>query len=213
MRGQLARPVREGGVEKRAGSNPSTALRADPTTTSPWSTSGATWSPSNGSATTSPGWRPFSNFSPRPGTNPGIRSLSQSRPPAVCWWPACEPPAAPSMPSTPWRSLVIVSDVRPRGPSQTTRTRSPWRTSCAQTRTITVRCPPTPNSSRQSPSWPGPSKTQSGVASSCPTNSVPCCASSSRPPWPPSRSRTWAWPTRKPALSSPQLPLLPRLPR
>ena len=32
MRGQLARPVREGGMEKRAGSNPETALHADPTT-------------------------------------------------------------------------------------------------------------------------------------------------------------------------------------
>jgi len=36
MRGQLARPVREGGLEKRAGSNPGTALQADPTMTSPW---------------------------------------------------------------------------------------------------------------------------------------------------------------------------------
>ena len=34
MRGQLARPVREGGMKKRAGSNPDTALHADPTTTS-----------------------------------------------------------------------------------------------------------------------------------------------------------------------------------
>jgi len=34
MRGQLARPVREGGMEKRAGSNPGTALHADPTTMS-----------------------------------------------------------------------------------------------------------------------------------------------------------------------------------
>ena len=34
MRGQLARPVREGGMEKRAGSNPETALHADPTTMS-----------------------------------------------------------------------------------------------------------------------------------------------------------------------------------
>jgi hypothetical protein len=33
MRGQLARPVREGGMKKRAGSNPDTALHADPTTT------------------------------------------------------------------------------------------------------------------------------------------------------------------------------------
>jgi hypothetical protein len=32
MRGQLARPVREGGAEKRIGSNPDTALRADLTT-------------------------------------------------------------------------------------------------------------------------------------------------------------------------------------
>jgi hypothetical protein len=32
MRGQLARPVREGGMKKRAGSNPETALHADPTT-------------------------------------------------------------------------------------------------------------------------------------------------------------------------------------
>ncbi|MDQ4092563.1 MAG: transposase [Actinomycetota bacterium] len=31
MRGQLARPVREGGLEKRAGSNPGTALQVDPT--------------------------------------------------------------------------------------------------------------------------------------------------------------------------------------
>ena len=31
MRGQPARPVREGGMEKRAGSNPGTALHADPT--------------------------------------------------------------------------------------------------------------------------------------------------------------------------------------
>jgi hypothetical protein len=31
MRGQLARPVREGGMEKRIGSNPDTALHADPT--------------------------------------------------------------------------------------------------------------------------------------------------------------------------------------
>ena len=37
MRGQPARPVREGGLEKRTGSNPGTALQADPTTTSPWS--------------------------------------------------------------------------------------------------------------------------------------------------------------------------------
>ena len=34
MRGQLARPVREGGMKKRTGSNPETALHADPTTTS-----------------------------------------------------------------------------------------------------------------------------------------------------------------------------------
>jgi hypothetical protein len=34
MRGQPARPVREGGLEKQAGSNPGTALQADPTTTS-----------------------------------------------------------------------------------------------------------------------------------------------------------------------------------
>jgi RNA-directed DNA polymerase len=33
MRGQLARPVREGGMKKRAGSNPETALHVDPTTT------------------------------------------------------------------------------------------------------------------------------------------------------------------------------------
>jgi hypothetical protein len=32
MRGQLARPVREGGMKKRAGSNPETALHVDPTT-------------------------------------------------------------------------------------------------------------------------------------------------------------------------------------
>jgi hypothetical protein len=32
MRGQLARPVREGGMEKRTGSNPGTALHADHTT-------------------------------------------------------------------------------------------------------------------------------------------------------------------------------------
>jgi len=38
MRGQLARPVREGGMEKRAGSNPGTALHADLTTTSRWKT-------------------------------------------------------------------------------------------------------------------------------------------------------------------------------
>jgi len=38
MRGQPARPVREGGVEKRAGSNPGTALHADPTTMSASST-------------------------------------------------------------------------------------------------------------------------------------------------------------------------------
>jgi hypothetical protein len=31
MRGQLARPVREGGMQKRAGSNPETALHVDPT--------------------------------------------------------------------------------------------------------------------------------------------------------------------------------------
>lgn len=31
MRGQLARPVREGGMKKRAGSNPETALHVDPT--------------------------------------------------------------------------------------------------------------------------------------------------------------------------------------
>ena len=31
MRGQPARPVREGGLEKRTGSNPGTALQADPT--------------------------------------------------------------------------------------------------------------------------------------------------------------------------------------
>jgi hypothetical protein len=37
MRGQLARPVRAGGMEKRAGSNLGTALHADPTTTSRWS--------------------------------------------------------------------------------------------------------------------------------------------------------------------------------
>ena len=34
MRGQLARPVREGGMKKRAGSNPETALHVDPTTMS-----------------------------------------------------------------------------------------------------------------------------------------------------------------------------------
>lgn len=33
MRGQLARPVREGGMKKRIRSNPDTALHADPTTT------------------------------------------------------------------------------------------------------------------------------------------------------------------------------------
>ncbi len=33
MRGQPARPVREGGLEKQAGSNPGTALQADPTMT------------------------------------------------------------------------------------------------------------------------------------------------------------------------------------
>jgi hypothetical protein len=32
MRGQLARPVRAGGTRKRAGRNPETAPRADPTT-------------------------------------------------------------------------------------------------------------------------------------------------------------------------------------
>ena len=36
MRGQLARPVREGGMEKRSGSNPGTALHADPTTMWRW---------------------------------------------------------------------------------------------------------------------------------------------------------------------------------
>jgi hypothetical protein len=36
MRGQLARPVREGGMEKRTGSNPGTALHADHTMTLPW---------------------------------------------------------------------------------------------------------------------------------------------------------------------------------
>jgi hypothetical protein len=36
MRGQLARPVREGGMEKRSGSNPGTALHADPTMMSRW---------------------------------------------------------------------------------------------------------------------------------------------------------------------------------
>jgi hypothetical protein len=36
MRGQLARPVREGGMKKRAGSNPETALHADPTTIFMW---------------------------------------------------------------------------------------------------------------------------------------------------------------------------------
>jgi hypothetical protein len=33
MRGQLARPVREGGMEKQTRSNPDTALHADPTMT------------------------------------------------------------------------------------------------------------------------------------------------------------------------------------
>lgn len=33
MRGQPARPVREGGMKKRTESNPDTALHADPTTT------------------------------------------------------------------------------------------------------------------------------------------------------------------------------------
>ena len=32
MRGQLARPVREGGMKKRTASNRGTALHADPTT-------------------------------------------------------------------------------------------------------------------------------------------------------------------------------------
>jgi len=56
MRGQLERPVREGGMKKRAGSNPETALHVDPTTTSPWSTIVASWWPNDGLKTTLPGF-------------------------------------------------------------------------------------------------------------------------------------------------------------
>jgi hypothetical protein len=48
MRGQPARPVRAGGMEKRAGSNLGTALHADPTTMwRSWMSRVAGW-PGNG---------------------------------------------------------------------------------------------------------------------------------------------------------------------
>jgi hypothetical protein len=48
MRGQPARPVRAGGMEKRAGSNLGTALHADPTTMWRSSTSRAAGWPAAG---------------------------------------------------------------------------------------------------------------------------------------------------------------------
>jgi transposase len=44
------------------------------------------------------------------------------------------------------------------------------------------RCQPTPNWSRRSRYWPEPNRTRSRTASSWPTNSVPCCASTPPPP-------------------------------
>lgn len=85
MRGQLARPVREGGVEKRAGRNPSTALRADPTTMSRWSTPAPGCSANSGSAMTRRVSRTCCTCSPSTVTALTIPSRSPSRPPGASW--------------------------------------------------------------------------------------------------------------------------------
>jgi hypothetical protein len=196
MRGQPARPVREGGLEKRTGSNPETALQADPTTTSPWSTPKASWSPSAGSATTRPGSPHCCWCSPTPVTVPRCRSQWPSRPAAACWSPACGPPAGRCSRSTRWRCPATGIGTRWRARNPTPGTHLYWPTSCAPTCPPTGRCRPTPNSPRPSPCSPAHSRMPSGTARAHTTSCVRNCGSTTRESSRPSPTNATGGPRR-----------------
>jgi hypothetical protein len=65
---------------------------------------------------------------------------SRSRPPGGCWSPACRPPGATSMRSTPLRPLATGNATGSRGRSRMRWTRSCWPTSCGPTGTPTGPC-------------------------------------------------------------------------
>jgi len=76
------------------------------------------------------------------------------------------------------------------------------RTSCARTCTPTGPCRRTVPWPEPTPSWPAPRRTPPGTVSRSPTSRAPCCASTARPPWKPSRPGPTAYADPKPASCS-----------
>jgi transposase len=71
-------------------------------------------------------------------------------------------------------------------------------------------CPPTPNSPRQSPCWPAPSKTRSGNAPARTTSSARCCVSTTRASWLRSPTSATGCCAQRPARCWPPHPPPPR---